>query len=174
MEELRKITKELRITDIQSGFQPGTFRIRRSANHATVTFCMRLIMPILCWTLFTVWDVFDMHYVSRVFCALSFRYWCHYTNTPLISFISWSVAAIEFFSRLVLKPIIRPPLRPIYTVSTNHKVLSSIFASIETVTKLHASRSQQNRRTLQNEQRSPGEWRQLATRNVAKLATLYC
>jgi hypothetical protein len=42
------------------------------------------------------------------------------------------------------------------------------------VTHLHVSRSQQNRSTLQDEQRSPGEWRQLATRSVAKLATLYC
>jgi hypothetical protein len=40
------------------------------------------------------------------------------------------------------------------------------------VTRLHASRSQKNRATLQHEQRSPGEWRQLKTRSVAKLATL--
>jgi hypothetical protein len=42
-----------------------------------------------------------------------------------------------------------------------------------TVTKLYTSRSQQNRTTLQHEQRSPGEWRQLRTPSVAKLATLY-
>jgi hypothetical protein len=39
---------------------------------------------------------------------------------------------------------------------------------------LHASRSQQNRTTLQHEQQSPGEWRQLAICSVAKLTTLYC
>jgi hypothetical protein len=44
---------------------------------------------------------------------------------------------------------------------------------IVAVTKLHASRSQQNRTTLQHEQRSPRKWRQLGTRSVAKLVTLY-
>jgi hypothetical protein len=42
------------------------------------------------------------------------------------------------------------------------------------VAKLQASRAQQNRATLQEEQRSPGVWRQLATRSEAKLATLCC
>jgi hypothetical protein len=37
------------------------------------------------------------------------------------------------------------------------------------VTKLRASRSQQNRTTLQHEQRSPSEWRQLRTRSVAEM-----
>jgi hypothetical protein len=41
------------------------------------------------------------------------------------------------------------------------------------VTKMHASRSQENRTTLQHEQRSSGEWRPLRTSSVAKLATLY-
>lgn len=43
-----------------------------------------------------------------------------------------------------------------------------------TVAKSYASRSQQNISTLQHEQRSPVERRQLWTRSVAKLATLYC
>jgi hypothetical protein len=43
---------------------------------------------------------------------------------------------------------------------------------IVAVTKLHASRSQQNRTTLQHVQLSPGEWRQLGTRILAKLAML--
>jgi hypothetical protein len=46
--------------------------------------------------------------------------------------------------------------------------------TIAVATKLHDSRSQQNRITLQHEQRSPGERRQLTTRSVAKLAPLYC
>jgi hypothetical protein len=50
----------------------------------------------------------------------------------------------------------------------------TIIAPIVAVTKLNTSRSQQNRTTLQHKQRRPGEWRQLRTRNVTKLATLYC
>jgi hypothetical protein len=50
---------------------------------------------------------------------------------------------------------------------------TSSESSIAAVTKLHASRSQQNRTTLQHEQRNPGEWIQLRTRSVTKLATLY-
>jgi hypothetical protein len=38
---------------------------------------------------------------------------------------------------------------------------------------LHASRTKQNRTTLQREQRNTGEWRQLRTCSVANLATLY-
>jgi hypothetical protein len=41
------------------------------------------------------------------------------------------------------------------------------------VTKLHVSRSQKNITTLQHEQRSPGEWRQLRPSSVATLAMLY-
>jgi hypothetical protein len=47
------------------------------------------------------------------------------------------------------------------------------FVLIVAVSKLDASRSQQNRTTLQHEQRSPGDWRQLRSRKVAKLPTLY-
>jgi hypothetical protein len=41
------------------------------------------------------------------------------------------------------------------------------------VTKLHASRPKLNRTPLQHEQRIPGEWIQLRTLSVEKLATLY-
>jgi hypothetical protein len=43
--------------------------------------------------------------------------------------------------------------------------------TIVAVTKLHAPRSRQNH-TLQHEQRSPGEWRQLRTRSVTKRNTV--
>jgi hypothetical protein len=39
-----------------------------------------------------------------------------------------------------------------------------------TVTRLQASRSQKKRTTSQREQRNPGEWRQLGSSSVAKLA----
>jgi hypothetical protein len=35
-------------------------------------------------------------------------------------------------------------------------------------------RSQKNHTTLKHEQQSPGEWRQLRTQSIAKLAVLYC
>jgi hypothetical protein len=41
------------------------------------------------------------------------------------------------------------------------------------VIKRNASRSQQNCATVHNEQRSAGEWRQLRTHSVAKLAAVY-
>jgi hypothetical protein len=56
------------------------------------------------------------------------------------------------------------------TAATSTNITTSVVA----VTKLYASRSQQNRTTLQHEQRSPGEWRQLRTRSVSRLATMYC
>jgi hypothetical protein len=43
--------------------------------------------------------------------------------------------------------------------------------TVVAATKLHASRSQQNRTTLQNKQQRTGEWKQFRTRSVAKLAT---
>jgi hypothetical protein len=47
-------------------------------------------------------------------------------------------------------------------------------STIVAIIKLHALRSQQNDITLQHEQQSPGEQRQLRTHNVVKLAVLYC
>jgi hypothetical protein len=47
---------------------------------------------------------------------------------------------------------------------------SRLITATPVVTKLRASRSQQNRATLQREQPSPGGWRQLRTSSAAKLA----
>jgi hypothetical protein len=65
-----------------------------------------------------------------------------------------------------------PNSRSIYKWSYCFLILHANNAIIA-VTKLHASRSQQNHTTLQHKQRSPGEWQQLRTRSVAKLTTLY-
>jgi hypothetical protein len=51
---------------------------------------------------------------------------------------------------------------------------SDNFLIVVAITKLHASRSQQNCTMLQHEQQSPGKRRQLRTHIVAKLSMLYC
>jgi hypothetical protein len=63
------------------------------------------------------------------------------------------------------------PLGPA-PLDRNGTVLHTLMF-IVAATKFHASRSQQTHTTLQHEQRSPGEWRQLRIHTVLKLATLY-
>jgi hypothetical protein len=58
--------------------------------------------------------------------------------------------------------------RPVFPTIISH------HDAIVAVTKMHASGSQQNRTTLQHEERMSGEWRLLRTCTVAKLGTLYC
>jgi hypothetical protein len=56
-------------------------------------------------------------------------------------------------------------------VINGFKYQSDYIFATEAVSKLHDSRSRQNRATLKHERRSQDEWRQLRTRSVAKLAT---
>jgi hypothetical protein len=95
------------------------------------------------------------------FCVRSLRYFLALDNVLFL--LQWGV-----FSHRVNPPVGLPPIDGYSLVYIFRTV-----AAIVTVAILHESRSQQNRTTLQHEQRSPGEWRQLRTRSVATVATLW-